>query len=206
MKLSLLLILFFLIASSTQAQFNTVKKQKPLLEIQADTVNQPGTTSNPENLPKPASVKPDYLAASMPLTAPYINSGYGNRMDPLTGKTRFHAGIDFKGASDSVMVILPGRVSKVGYSGGLGNYVEVTHADFTTVYGHLSGIAVREGMYIKAGTLIGLTGSTGRSTGDHLHFALKYKGRIVNPTPFLDEIYRATELNYRRKITALGNN
>ncbi len=180
--------LFFIILIRVQAQFNTVKRMKHLLEVQVNITNAEKDSAGQKIVSKKPLIKSSYLAASMPLAAPYINSNYGNRQDPLTGKIKFHAGIDFKGASDSVMVILPGKVSKIAYSGGLGNYIEVAHNDFTTVYGHLSIILVWEGLKLESGTVIGLTGSTGRSTGDHLHFALKYKSRIIDPATFLDEL------------------
>ena len=198
--------LFLIIPIRVQAQFNTVKRMKHLLEVQVNITNAEKDCADQKIVSKKSLIKSSYLAASMPLAAPYIDSNYGNRQDPLTGNIKFHAGIDFKGASDSVMVILPGKVSKVAYSEGLGNYVEVAHNDFTTVYGHLSIILVWEGLKLESGTVVGLTGSTGRSTGDHLHFALKYKSRIIDPTPFLNELYRANELNFRREATALSKN
>lgn len=96
------------------------------------------------------------------------------------------------------MAIMPGKVKKVAYSRGLGNYIEVEHGEFISIYGHLAFVMVREGLNIKAGSVIGITGSTGRSTGDHLHFAIKYKGKVINPTPFLDLIYHTLELNAQK--------
>ncbi|PRY09057.1 peptidase M23-like protein [Pontibacter ummariensis] len=85
---------------------------------------------------------------------------------------------------------MPGKVSKVGYSKGLGNYIEVAHGAYRSVYGHLSTILVREEALVQAGTVLAITGSTGRSTGEHLHFSLKHGARVVDPTPYLDLIYR----------------
>lgn len=194
---------------TTWAQFNTIKKIKILPVVFPDTV-EVAKDSTKRVINKPIATNSlkssNLLTASMPLASPYINSSYGNRKDPLTGKIKFHAGLDFKSASDTVMVILPGKVSKVDYSPGMGIHVEVKHRDFTTIYGHLSLVLVEAGKELQAGAVIGLTGNTGRSTGDHLHFALKYKGRIVNPAPFLDEIYRATELHYQKKVMQARSN
>ncbi|WP_179222982.1 M23 family metallopeptidase [Pontibacter ummariensis] len=137
------------------------------------------------------------LQVSLPLHSPIINSEYGHRIDPLTGKTAFHQGIDFKAKDGSVLSIMPGKVKKVGYSKGLGSYIEIEHGAYRSVYGHLSAILVRESMTVPAGAVIAITGSTGRSTGEHLHFAIKHNGRIVNPTPYLDLIYRKVENSSR---------
>lgn len=182
------------------SQFNTIRMHRKLPEIHADTFHQV-EEENPSAVIEPAkylklSKTADPLV-SMPVPKPLINSAFGYRKDPFTGKVKFHAGIDFKGSSDSVLAIMPGEVKKVAYSPGLGNYIEVAHGDFKTIYGHLSFIFVGKNTKVEAGRLIGRTGSTGKSTGDHLHFGLKYKGKVINPEPFLDLIYRELEMNTR---------
>jgi murein DD-endopeptidase MepM/ murein hydrolase activator NlpD len=197
---------------SAAAQFNTIKKIKSLPQVQIDTLQQKPKLSGPlvvlevigSTKYKPVQ-RPAGGLVSMPLARPVINSTFGNRTDPLTGRESFHQGIDFKSYADSVMVIMPGEVKKVAYSRGLGNYIEVEHGYFKTTYGHLSFVMVREKMKVTAGTVIGITGSTGRSTGDHLHFAIKHKGKIIDPSPFLDIIYRTLELNARKNKTASNN-
>ncbi|MFD1187201.1 M23 family metallopeptidase [Pontibacter rugosus] len=129
----------------------------------------------------------------MPLQRPVINSRYGQRADPVSGQTAMHRGIDFRADRDTVLAIMPGRVKEVGYSRELGNYVEVEHGTYSSVYGHLSLILVRESAVVPAGAALAITGSTGRSTGEHLHFTLKHRGRTVNPTPYLEAIYRRIE-------------
>lgn len=209
----LLFIFVFGFHSVAYSQFNTVKKIKVLPQIQIDTVGERTKLKNDllvvENIdsswhePVP-SLKSAIV--SMPLSQPIINSKFGNRIDPLTGEESFHQGIDFKGSADSVMVIMPGEVKKVAHSRGLGNYIEVEHGEFKTTYGHLSFVMVREKTKLKAGDVIGITGSTGRSTGDHLHFGLKHRGRIINPTPFLDLIYKTLELEAKKKTIGLIKN
>lgn len=191
-----------MLPTASYSQFNTIKKIKTLPQIQIDTANEGEKVESSlpiDSLRFMAADKRPGAVVSMPLFRPIINSTYGNRMDPLTGKESFHQGIDFKGAADSVMVVMPGEVKKVAYSRGLGNYIEVEHGDFKTTYGHLSFVMVREKTKVNAGTVIGITGSTGRSTGDHLHFAIKHKGRSINPLPFLDIIYREVQTSTRKK-------
>jgi len=202
-----------LLAFPTMAysQFNTITKVKILPHVQVDSAKTKAkfpalSLQYIDSTRYKPVVKPVGNMISMPLSRPIINSNFGNRVDPLTGKDMFHYGIDFKGYADSVMVIMPGQVKKVAYSRSLGNYIEVEHGDFKTTYGHLSFVMVREKMKVDAGTVIGITGSTGRSTGDHLHFAIKHKGSIIDPLPFLDIIYQTLEVNARKKTVNLSRN
>lgn len=203
-------ILLLVTQYTAKAQFNTIKKVKILPQIQIDSItslpnnhahNSIWETVNINNLRQKANV-----SVSMPLLAPIINSGFGNRIDPLTGKIKFHYGLDFRGSSDSIMAILPGTIKKVAYSRSLGNYVEVEHGEFKTTYGHLSQILVREKMKIAAGAVLGITGSTGRSTGEHLHFAIKHRGKVIDPVPFLNLIYRQVEIEARKKVIEVNRN
>jgi murein DD-endopeptidase MepM/ murein hydrolase activator NlpD len=116
-----------------------------------------------------------------------ITSGFGGRADPFLGRSAFHAGIDFRGdIGDPVRATAEGIVSKAGRVGGYGNLVEVTHKNgFATRYGHLSAILVTIGQKIKAGQVIGRLGSTGRSTGPHLHYETRIAGDAVNPQRFV---------------------
>ncbi|QMU26557.1 M23 family metallopeptidase [Adhaeribacter radiodurans] len=202
-------ILLLIIPYTAKAQFNTIKKVEILPQIQIDYItslsNNPEDNSiweavNVNNLRQKANV-----SVSMPLQAPIISSGFGNRIDPLTGKIKFHYGLDFRGSSDSIKAILPGTIKKVAYSRGLGNYVEVEHGEFKTIYGHLSQILVREKIEIIAGTVLGITGSTGRSTGEHLHFAIKHRGKAINPVPFLNLVYRRVEMEARKKSKRMAS-
>ena len=116
-----------------------------------------------------------------------ISSNYGNRTDPFTGGRAFHAGIDFPAPrGTTVMSAGYGKVTFVGQRSGYGNVVEVTHsAGLLTRYGHLSAFLVKEGQVVNAGTPIAKVGSTGRSTGPHLHFEVRSKDRAVDPGKFL---------------------
>jgi murein DD-endopeptidase MepM/ murein hydrolase activator NlpD len=116
-----------------------------------------------------------------------ITSGFGARVDPFLGRAAFHAGLDFHGdIGDPVRATAEGIVTKAGRVGGYGNLVEVTHKNgFATRYGHLSAILVAIGQKIKVGQIIGKLGSTGRSTGPHLHYETRIDGNAVNPQRFV---------------------
>lgn len=117
-----------------------------------------------------------------------LSSGFGVRYDPFNGAPAMHAGLDFVGAHGSpIRAAAPGRVSFVGVRSGYGNVVEVDHGHgLMTRYAHLSRFAAREGDEVAAGAVIAHMGSTGRSTGTHLHFEVRVNGAAVNPRRFLE--------------------
>ena len=118
-----------------------------------------------------------------------ITSNYGTRKDPFTGKPKKHRGIDFAGKiGTELMAVAPGRVVSAGERVGYGTTVEIDHGlGFTTLYAHLSQILVSRGDWVRPGTVIGLAGSSGRSTGPHLHYEIRYKGSPFDPTKFVKE-------------------
>ncbi|WP_162618500.1 M23 family metallopeptidase [Pedobacter yulinensis] len=129
--------------------------------------------------------------AHTPIGFPYpghITSTFGHRENPFTfsGGER-HKGIDIKGnTGDPVRATAQGRVTFAGYRGGYGKCIVLKHANgFETLYGHLSRINVDEGDRVKVGELIGRIGSTGRSTGPHLHYEVHRNGKFVNPKGYL---------------------
>jgi len=116
-----------------------------------------------------------------------ITSNYGRRMDPITGRPGRHTGLDI-GAYHLAPITsaAPGRVSFVGWRGGYGRVVEIDHGHgFKTRYGHLQRATVQRGDTVAFGERVGQMGSTGRSTADHLHFEVWFKGRVQDPTDFL---------------------
>jgi murein DD-endopeptidase MepM/ murein hydrolase activator NlpD len=130
--------------------------------------------------------------AALPLahpTGPDVreSSGFGARSDPFSGEPAYHAGQDFAGAYGSpIYVTAPGVVSYAGVRSGYGNCVEVDHGHgFKTRYGHLSAISVAVGQQVGVGQRIGAMGSTGRSTGTHLHYEVWVNGRPQNPLRFV---------------------
>jgi murein DD-endopeptidase MepM/ murein hydrolase activator NlpD len=117
-----------------------------------------------------------------------ISSDFGWRVDPLDGKTRFHQGIDFDvPAGTPVKSAMAGKVVSSGWEKGYGYMVEVKHANgYSSRYGHNSKLLVKKGDKVEAGAVIALSGSTGRSTGPHLHFEIR-KGKVaVNPLKVLN--------------------
>ena len=118
-----------------------------------------------------------------------ITSNYGTRNDPFTGKPKKHRGIDFAGKiGTELMAVAPGRVVSAGERVGYGTTVEIDHGlGFTTLYAHLSQILVSRGDWVRPGTVIGLAGSSGRSTGPHLHYEIRYKGTPFDPTKFVKD-------------------
>ncbi len=130
----------------------------------------------------------DGIPQVVPASVENITSGFGYRRDPFNGHGAMHAGIDFKGAVGSpIFAAAEGRVSFAGWKAGYGQAIEITHGNgMLTRYAHLSRIGVKVGQQVAAGATIGGLGSTGRSTGPHLHFEVRINDRAVNPRPFLE--------------------
>ncbi|MGB5102529.1 MAG: M23 family metallopeptidase [Steroidobacteraceae bacterium] len=122
-----------------------------------------------------------------PIMGGWISSHFGSRSDPFTGRNAFHAGVDFAAPPGSRVVSTgPGVVSFAGYKSGYGYVVEVTHpTGFVTRYGHNSRNLVRQGQTIAKGQAIAIIGSTGRSTGNHVHFEVERDGNRLNPMRYL---------------------
>ena len=116
-----------------------------------------------------------------------FTSGFGVRSDPFLGRPAMHTGLDFRAAmGDPVRVTANGKVASSGWAGGYGRMVEVDHGNgLSTRYGHLSEINVKVGDVVKIGQVIGAVGSTGRSTGPHLHYETRIDGEAVDPQKFL---------------------
>lgn len=138
-----------------------------------------------------------------PASLEYISSGFGYRRDPFTGGGAMHKGLDFRGPTGApIYAAATGRVSFVGRKSGYGNTVEITHGNgLMTRYAHMSRFNAKVGQKVAAGQTIGAIGSTGRSTGPHLHFEVRINDRAVNPRTFLEtaphvleEIRRAPQL------------
>lgn len=153
------------------------------------------------SLPGPVSV-----SMSMPLAA-RVSSPFGLRPDPFTGGTRCHGGIDFAApAGTPVAAVADGTVAAVvpGWkSGGFGNLVRLDHGGgVESWYGHLSQFLVRDGQRVRQGEIIGLVGSTGRSTGPHLHLEIRIGGTRVDPALLLGS--GAAFPAYRRVFQAMA--
>jgi murein DD-endopeptidase MepM/ murein hydrolase activator NlpD len=130
----------------------------------------------------------------LPLTVPvagaefYRNDGFGPRRDPFTGRYAFHSGIDFDGPKGSpVHATASGRVVFAGNKGAYGNLVEIDHGyGIRTRYGHLMSVSVKVGVKVRQGAIVGRLGSTGRSTGPHVHYEVWYDNIVRNPRNFIE--------------------
>lgn len=129
----------------------------------------------------------DRLPLAEPMPGSRMTSPFGSRLDPFLGETAVHTGMDFAAQSGTtVHPTAPGRVVSAGFAGGYGLMVEVDHGDgLSTRYGHLSRISVAVGDRVETTTGIGAVGSTGRSTGPHLHYEVRVQNAPVNPEPWI---------------------
>ena len=127
---------------------------------------------------------PQFMPADMRM----ISSGFGYRSDPFNGHAAMHTGLDFRGPIGSpIHAAANGRVTFVGMKNGYGRVVEISHGNgMLTRYAHMSAWRAHVGEQVQAGDVIGLIGSSGRSTGPHLHFEVRINDRAVNPRPFLE--------------------
>tara|TARA_R110000782_G_scaffold117364_3_gene207605 strand:+ start:36653 stop:37849 length:1197 start_codon:yes stop_codon:yes gene_type:complete len=155
------------------------------------------------------------IPSGRPTASPMLTSSYGYRRDPFNGHAAFHAGVDFPGAyGQPILAAAAGRVAYVGRRQGYGNVVEIDHGHgIMTRYAHLSGFAVRPGQDVTRGFAIARMGSTGRSTGTHLHFEVRVNGAPINPRRFLEvkedvlkvqQIAKQRVANVRRKTGQSG--
>jgi len=140
------------------------------------------------------------LLAKIPLGNPApgspLSSPFGVRTDPFLGHQAMHTGLDFKAATGTdVRAAADGKVVDAGRNGGYGNMVEIDHGNgITTRYAHLSRITVKDGDKIARGDKLGEVGSTGRSTGPHLHYEVRRHGNAVDPRNFLRAGRKLSEL------------
>ena len=127
------------------------------------------------------------IPSTMPVSGTNFTSGYGVRSDPFRGRAAMHTGIDLAGPiGTQIRATADGYVQRSEWVSGYGNLVELSHGrGIQTRYGHLSKLLVAPGQRVKRGDLIALMGSTGRSTGSHLHYEVRIDGKAVNPTPFM---------------------
>jgi len=132
----------------------------------------------------------EIMLASLPAIQPISNkdltrmaSGFGWRIDPIYHTRHFHAGMDFTAPiGTDIYATANGTIAAAGWQQGYGNCVQINHGyGYLTLYGHMSFIKVRVGQSVKRGDVIGLVGSTGKSTGPHCHYEVHYKGEVMNP-------------------------
>lgn len=199
MKNTILVLLFILTIIESQSQLNTI-----------DRFGRTGDGYRPQNVDVPALKKSKIKMTEKNLTDSVITnqvvqnnrnvskkfylplkkliptSGFGWRKHPVTGEHKFHTGIDLKAYYEPVYCIADGIVSFAGKGDIEGNYVIIDHGQVKSIYCHLSKISFSAGQIIKAGEVLGISGNTGRSTGAHLHFGLKWENEKVNPERLLE--------------------
>ena len=129
-----------------------------------------------------------YLSVSYPLEQIHVTSPYGKRKDPFTGKASHHCGIDLKARNEEVKAMFDGYVESIGQDSRSGRYIVLRHGNYLISYCHLSQVSAREGEELLAGDVVGITGNTGRSTGEHLHITCRLNGERIDPYIVLLEI------------------
>jgi len=144
----------------------------------------------------------DTGSASIPMLVPVtsnrtMSSNFGMRVHPVLGGFRMHKGVDLPASTGTpIHATADGVIGKADWFGGYGLCVEIEHgANLETRYGHMSRIAVAEGQHVHKGDVIGYVGSTGRSTGPHLHYEVRIAGEAVNPVPYLQVAEAQSDLN-----------
>jgi len=133
------------------------------------------------------NLESEVVPAGRPITKGWLSSYFGPRTDPFNGRRVHHSGVDFAGKLGSdVVSVAAGVVTFAGRRSGYGNLVEVNHGKgYVTRYGHNSKILVKAGETVKKGQVLSKMGTTGRSTGPHVHFEVLYNGRAVNPKKYI---------------------
>lgn len=128
-----------------------------------------------------------YIPMGKPVWSYWVTSQYGSRSDPFNGKRARHKGMDLASRTgNKIKVKAKGKVTRAEFAGGYGNLVVVDHGNgFQTKYAHMHKIYVKKGQYVEYDDTLGEVGSTGRSTGPHLHYEVLYMGKNVDPMPFL---------------------
>lgn len=198
MKNVIALIILLSICGLSHAQFNTIipsssiykVKEKKKTPIKIEEVKTPDSTMIDRKAVSENTSKwiQQYLSVSYPLDRMVVNSPYGMRRDPFTGKRKQHNGIDFHARGDEVYAMMQGDVVKVGQDKQSGIFVILRHGNYTVSYCHLSSVLVKTGSKVKAGEAVAITGNSGKSTGEHLHLGVKCDGKYVNPDILLQYI------------------
>ena len=198
-----------LAVSSAKAQFNTVSNNvcrykvrkveekfllpanQPVDSIQANLLQQETDSVDSKQKQWISS----YSSITYPLKSIKVTSPYGYRRDPITGKQSWHNGLDLRAKNEPAYAMMEGIVEKIGYDSRSGNYVTLKHGNYHVSYCHLSSVIVGKGERVFSGTIVGVTGNTGRSTGCHLHLTCKKDGESFNPTILLNLIEKSFALS-----------
>ena len=133
------------------------------------------------------NLQAEVMPAGRPITRGWLSSYFGTRTDPFNGRRAHHSGVDFAGKMGSdVVSVAAGVVTYSGKRSGYGNLVEINHGNgYATRYGHGSELLVNVGETVKKGHIVAKMGTSGRSTGPHVHFEVLFNGRAVNPKKYI---------------------
>jgi murein DD-endopeptidase MepM/ murein hydrolase activator NlpD len=158
-----------------------------LFRLQRQLAQQSRQLTVLEELLEDRSLDQSLMPTGVPVRHGYTSSTYGYRPDPINGSRQFHSGIDFDGSmGDDILAVAGGVVSFAGRKNGYGNVVEIDHGNgYVTRYAHNSQNVLQVGDPVRPGDVVAKMGSTGRSTGTHVHFEVWENGRVVNPTTFI---------------------
>ncbi|MES2605972.1 MAG: M23 family metallopeptidase [Pseudomonadota bacterium] len=135
----------------------------------------------------------EFDVSGRPISGGYISSTYGRRLDPFTGKLAVHQGVDFNTGhvGEEVFAVAAGVVNYAGWKDGYGRMVQIDHGNgYQTLYAHDQKLLVNEGDVVKKGQIIALSGTSGRSTGPHVHFEVHKNGRVVDPASYIQSTIR----------------
>lgn len=189
-------IIFLFVSHQAFPQFNSIEYRKELVSVKvvkSAEFKEEVKRSEIHPFFQPELIvenRKELVLASLPLEDFSLTSEFGYRSDPFSRETKFHRGIDLKTKRSKVLSMLHGKVVSVGHDSLLGIFVKVQHGTYESIYAHLSQSLVVQGEHVLPGTILGISGSTGRATGDHLHLAIKKGKEYVNPVLFIQLISR----------------
>lgn len=186
-KTLILILTMMFTKTPSHAQFNTigyVKKHSISKKKSPQETTHVATVDSVMKADSSRDVLP-YLRASFPLKSIQINSRFGMRNHPVKHKTIMHNGVDLAAHYEKVFSMFPGEVTGVGHDNRSGKYVTVRTVGYTISYCHLSSSWVSKGMFVNAGEVLGVSGSSGMSTGPHLHLTTKKDGKVFDPVILL---------------------
>ncbi len=174
-------------ASSDEADSEQVDIENAILAIEKELALRESQISAVDFLLSRKNLQSQQTPAGWPVEGGWVSSNFGSRLHPMTGKKQFHRGVDIPGKlGANVLAVADGVVSRTARSGDYGWLVEIDHGDdYSTLYSHNRRNLVVEGQTVVKGEAIGEVGSTGRSTGPHVHFEVKKNGRRINPVKYL---------------------
>lgn len=185
-------ILECLIGLSCLVLFSILWSNKGVISSAVDNVTGGNTKQTTADTGQPVTGKEKAILPLPKMKPPGGKSSYGWRINPVTGNKQFHTGHDIGATQGTpILSILPGKVTAAGYIGACGNTVKVKSGELEAVYCHImnGGILVKEGENVKQGQVIAKVGSTGRSTGPHLHIGIKRNGAWIPPLEILPKWY-----------------